>query len=623
MRLALYALLLFLAAGTSFGQTPDSVYTIGEITVTAAREGLLSEDAPQRVTVLGRDDVRSTSAESVAELLASRAGLFIRHHGEGLATVSLRGSSPSQTLLLIDGMRLADPQLGQFDLSLLPSYVFGSIEIVHGPGSALYGTDGMAGVINLRRRRTDRNRVHLLTRAGAFGERLATGGWAFSEGSVSGMVAAEYGRADGDFPYFNAALFPAREARRRNADREKRSIYGTLSADLGPHRIRGSVLYADAERGLPGLAGTPPLGERQWDELFRVWVEDRFGRVTLRSHAHRGALRYQHPPLGIDDVGRTWLGGVEGELRYPAGKYGHVIGGASAGYAAADHPSLSARAEEIHGAVFISGTGSYGAFKIYPALRADGYVLADADAVTAVSPRLGVNIQPLPHLPLHLKANAARAFRVPTFNDRFWQPGGNPDLRPERARSIDSGVHALGTSFQAELTGFASETIDQIVWLNLGGDRWSPRNLSRVVVHGLEASFELDPASIWTAGFLYTFTRARDRSSPGSPSFGRQLRYVPLHQAKGYASVSAGPFSLHLNAKYIGRRFVTSDETESLGATMLVDAQVDAAGNVGPVRLRLSFGVENLLDARYAVIKDYPMPPRHARLSLLIETSSN
>ena len=79
---------------------------------------------------------------------------------------------------------------------------------------------------------------------------------------------------------------------------------------------------------------------------------------------------------------------------------------------------------------------------------------SDTSAVSTVNPRLGLNLRLLQGSTLHLKASAGRSFRVPTFNDRFWQPGGKPDLNPERGWTYDLGLRLEHRYGQAEATVF-------------------------------------------------------------------------------------------------------------------------------------------------------------------------
>lgn len=608
------------------GEIP--IVELGEITVTASRTGVAVAEAAQRVTLIGPDAIDQSGARNLAELLDARAGLFVRQYGDGLATISLRGASPSQALILLDGLRLADPQLGQLDLSLFPTYVLSSVEVLHGPGSALYGTDGVGGIINLRPRFSSETGFRLSSEIGAYGERRVSGGASLSRGRTGAVFAAEYAEAEGDFPYMNEALFPVREVRRRNADRQTRSMYASGTGRFGRHRLKAGMLYADAARGIPGLASVTPTGARQWDEHLRLWISDdvtlRSGTLSLRGFAHRSALRYLDPAVELDDTGRTLLGYVEGELMVPAGRHWLANGGLAVGYAQARHPMLLADAAEFHGSAFTELVGRFGPISVYPAVRLDIFDDAESRAEGAVSPRLGLNVRVLDAAPIHMKAAVGRAFRNPTFNERFWMPGGDPNLSPERAWSYEAGLYTAHGGVSLEVTAFGAYTKDQIVWTPAETRVWAPENISNTVSKGLEMSARADMhvgAARLGGGAIYAYTRAEDRSHPGSGTYGRQLRYVPRNQLKGYATLSRGLFELDVSARLIGRRFVTADESDSLPSALVIDVNAGIRKDVGPLRLSLFLFVENALDRDYAIIQHYPMPPRHARLRLVIETT--
>lgn len=601
---------------------------LDEITVTASRIGVNAAAAPQRVTVLNRDTIERSGARHAADLLAARAGLFIRQYGEGLATLSLRGAGPSQTLILLDGMRMTDPQLGQLDLSLFPTFALSGVEITHGPGSALFGSDGIGGIVNLRPRKPVDDELRLSSEIGAYGERRVGGGGSWRDGRKGVFVAAEYATADGDFPYINEALFPPREVRRRNADRQTRSVYATTFSRAASHRIEASVLFADAARGLPGLATVDPSGERQWDKHVRVWVSDEVGldhgRLAVRGFMHRSYLRYANPSIAVDDTGQTWTGAVEIERVLPVSGGWIVDGGLSAGYAKADHPMLSEAASELHGAAFAEAVGRIGAAMMYPALRADAYGFGSDHRRLALSPRLALNVPLLDHT-VHLKAGFGRAFRNPTFNDRYWQPGGNPSLAPERAWSYEAGAHVtIGSSaLTGEITASGARTRDQIVWTPRPSGIWAPENLAETSSHSLETSAQASARigrAILDGGGTYTLTHAVDRSDSGSRTFGRQLRYVPRHLVKGLAGITRGALRFDASLRWIGRRYVTADESEWMDPSLVLDLQAGVRRAFDSIRIDLALLLENALDADYAVIQNYPMPPRHARVRLVIQT---
>ncbi len=110
------------------------------------------------VVVLERDQIRATSADSVEDLLRRVGGIQLsRNGGPGQsAGLLIRGSAASNTLVLIDGVRIGSATLGQTDLAAISLAQVERIEIMRGPGSSLYGADAIGGVINIVTRRGDR-----------------------------------------------------------------------------------------------------------------------------------------------------------------------------------------------------------------------------------------------------------------------------------------------------------------------------------------------------------------------------------------------------------------------------------------------------------------------------------
>lgn len=621
----LLLVLLLLAPPARAQATLDTTVALPTVTVTATRGSTPLALAPARVTVL---DAEAAGAQTVADLLTARSGVFVRRYGDGgLASLSLRGTGASQTLVLLDGHRIADPQLGQLDLSLLPTLLLASVEVMGGAGSPLYGTDALGGVVNVRTLPPGTpQRVKVQGGYGAYGDR--TGGLlvAGSRGALSALALVDYQTTEGDYRYLNKGVFPPEEVPREGADRRRLSLYSSLGYTAGRSRLRFTGWYNDAERGLPTIGASQPRRERQWDEHLRLWADGEWsfagGTLRLGGLVQEGALRYVNPQLGLDATGRTLVTSFDAEVQATRGRRWLLAGGLAGGYGRARHPSLRDDATETHAGAFVHATGAFGRLLVYPALRADVYQRPDTSAIWAVNPRLGLNLRLLHGPALHLKASAGRAFRVPTFNDRFWQPGGQPDLKPERGWTYDLGLlldHGRG---QAEATVFFTRLRDQIVWLPTPRGYYAPDNVQRVRTRGVEAShrwqWPLARRLRLDGGVFYTFTDARDHSDPEARSFDQPVRLVPRHQLKSHLGLRFGAAHLDVSGRYTGRRYVTTDGTQFLDPFFLLDGQLRLQRRLRPVEAMLAVVVENLLDRRYEVIPANPMPPRHARLQLTL-----
>ena len=239
------------------------------VTVTATRVATPTEHVAFRVTTLSA----SVLAEStqLSDALSRHSGAFIRSYGNtGTASASLRGTGATQTLLLLDGFRLSNPQLGLFDLSLMPTHALAGAEVLHGAASGLYGSEAMGGVIQLRTQseatvRQATARVSI----GCFGERNQSIAISGGDARFFFHFSLQNRKNAGKFPFQNPVWFPPRTEIRANNDRNDQSGWLTLGGTHGLHTWRTSTWMAHTSRGLPGPIGSAETGERQTDQQNR------------------------------------------------------------------------------------------------------------------------------------------------------------------------------------------------------------------------------------------------------------------------------------------------------------------------------------------------------------------
>ncbi len=597
---------------------PDSTRALRQVVVTATRLPMLAHDAPARITRLDADDAESAGATSVADLLDARAPVTLRRNGPtGLATLSLRGAGSAQTLVLLDGVPLGSPALGVVDLSLLPTALLSSAEVLSGGASGLWGSRAVGGVVAL----TSGGATGGGVEAGAWGARRAWARGAVRTDGANVLIAAETDESTNDY----RATIGGQTAPRLGWDARRQTGLVSVASGRGPTQARLTAWGATAERGLGGdSTGSALVGQRQWDDTARLAASVRsvIGRFALDATvgADASRLRWAAPfpdlgrPDAIDETGRTRA--LHADLRATTSTAGGSWTlGLAGGRATARHPSLAADAADTFVAAAASGIYVNGCFRLYPAIRTDHYVAAGRTAQTAVSPHLGLNVALSPSW--NARASAGRAFRMPTLNDRFWSPGGAPDLRPERAWSADAGLVRTHPTLDAEVSVFARTGRDEIVWLPGAGGLWSPENIARTGVFGTEASVNARRrfgAVRLDGGGIATLLHARDLSS------GQPLRYQPAWTARVWASASRGGLRADLGVRAVGPRPTTASGSLPLPPHAVVDASLRAERVVGRAVVGVGVTIENLLDARYESVRLVPMPPRHARVRLTVTT---
>lgn len=144
------------------------------LVVTPLRAPLALARSGSAITVISRKEIESWGARNVTDLLRGSPGVDVSGNGGPgtLTNVTLRGSNPGQTLILIDGMRAGDPSsiTGAFDFGSLSTQDIERVEILRGPQSAVYGSDAMGGVVNIITRKGSRKPLTtLIISGGSYG----------------------------------------------------------------------------------------------------------------------------------------------------------------------------------------------------------------------------------------------------------------------------------------------------------------------------------------------------------------------------------------------------------------------------------------------------------------------
>ena len=604
----------------------DTVYAIPEVTVTATRLERSTFESTAHIDVVDGDVARRAGARHLGDVLQKSTGTFIRRYGAaGLASIALRGTGASQTAILLDGRRLTDPQLGQLDLTLLPAAIIKRVEVMNGTASPLYGADAIGGAVQLLTTPpATGTHVNVEAGAGAFGMQDAALSVGTAHGPFSLTLSADTESAENDYPYFSRAL--RRDLYLENADRRRSSFYGSARVVTSGIDLRLSALNTRAERGLEGMSAAS-RHERQWDRSNRVWGELQFGSTTRQFRVggllQQGEIRYVNDLTDIDQTGSNRVVSVDAEVTQNLPGSWRLIGGMEAGFARAHHPHLD-KVREQRAAIFLQTMGEMRGVLVNGAIRSDGYWNPDEPGgltYGTINPRIGVSL-PLAEA-VRIRASVARGFRPPTFNDRYWMPGGNPDLRPERGWTRDAGLVFQTARLSADLTTFFVSTRDQIVWIPVSGTVWSPQNLANTRSVGVETSIRIQQplgSALLQTNLSYSFTHARDRSIESQGQF---LRYVPRDLVRAGVSLRRGRFEGALAIDYTGRRYINADGSDWLEPFLTASVRVSTSFDIGGAQLRSGIIIENLFDAEYAIVAGHPMPPRHLRLTIAVITSDN
>jgi len=583
---------------------------------------------------------------TAADVLGSRLGLYIKNYGPGqLATISLRGTSSQHTAVLWNGLNIALPTLGQNDLALLPLSGNTQLAVQAGPAAALYGSGAVGGAILLRTEPDWRPglRGSVQADAGSFGLRGGSLEARTASPTVAVRVAASYREAQNNYPYYlQEPTGRVRYTMQNAALRHQWSFSPDLAWRVGgAGELTAAAWLTDADREIQQGTSIAGSNAREIDQSRRFVLGYRRATTGSGQWAVRGAwfediINYSDQGAISNSRVRTTQG--QAEYTAPLGQ----------------RASLRLGAEAQHFAALVDGYGREpitenraAAFALLrydprPGLRLSANLRQAAlpAGLAPLTPTVGLEWDVLrptaapdslaPASPsLTLKASAARTYRAPTLNERYWRPGGNPDLLAEAGHGFEVGLHhrlGLTTNWvlESELTAFTQLVDNWVQWLPLGlNGAYSPRNLRQVRSQGLEAStaLRLRQGRYQAAARLaygLTQTRKTQGVAVDTDPVGIQLAYVPLHrlnlttdhQWRGWLASAAYTFTSFVYTDASGSDFLPSGGLLSgtLGRTVALPGRATS--------LTLLVQSTNLLNRTYESYPTRPGPPRAYSVSL-------
>ncbi|MFP2929755.1 TonB-dependent receptor plug domain-containing protein [Pyxidicoccus sp. 3LG] len=609
------------AAGASASE--DELPVQGTV-VTASRSPERMGDTAVATEVITRADILASGARDAAELLSAHPGLQVVQTFAG-ASLQVQGLGSEYVLVLIDGERVAGRVAGSVDLSRLSLEDIEQVEIVKGPSSVLYGSDAVAGVVNLVTRKARRPLGGEVRLSYGSLSRLEVDGTGEARGEGWGV------RLSGGLQRRDAYdLEPADEGTTGSSlDGFDVSASGDLRRDSGPS-LEGTASYSRrTQRGVDlGVAGAifdrasrdetlsarlSPSWRLRSDAMLRIdGTYSGFSRRYLRDQRRSSALD------SIEDT-REQQGRFGAQLdARPGERHALVVG--------AEFLGEWLRADRLE-----TGRGRRGRASVYaqdswtvvedmklvlvPGARVD----TDTQFGTAVTPRLALRMDPLRWLTL--RGSYGWSYRAPSFQELlldFENPTvgyaveGNPDLRPERSRGLSLSAELRPADTSLLWVSAFQHSLRDMIGVSLvqegASQLFSYVNVARARVRGGELGVRQRLPGRITAELGYTLTDGRSEDT------GLALEGQPRHRLTAQATWRHREWGLETWARgaLVGHRpFYPDMNGDGVADPYRASPYVTVDARIGwKLREELQLFVigTNLVDAGNPT--DLPIPPR-------------
>lgn len=621
-----------------------------ELVVTATRVPLHRAALPTPVAVWTGAELRASGIRTVADALRHVPSAIVARAGPQGAQTSLflRGAESNYVKVLVDGITVNDPG-GSVDLADLSTDQVERIEVVRGPVSVLYGSDAVAGVVQVFTRRGTSEPAWSVTATGGRGsQRHADGGYGVAEAdaTVSGRAGPIRYTAGGGHSW-NEGVYPFNSGRSMTD--------GTVRlgwTPAAPVEIAVVSRLSDSESGFP-TDGAGALVDRNarlerrlattaiqggWrlgptvDAQLRVGLADRRQASVDPPDGPGDTLGVYSSRLDWDVSRRTIEARVDVALESAV-----LTGGIALERAEADiaYDSRSEWGPLTAGAGYRrTNRGYYVQILAEPLggvdLTLGGRIDDNQTFGSFATYRAGVSLEPVPGT--RLRAAIGRGFREPSFDENFgsgFGDVGNPRLEPERSLSLELGIEQrLAGGFRVQLTGFDQrfEDLIQFTFAPDGPDQPNYFNVGAARSRGVELEGAYERGAVrFGASYAWLDTEVLDPGLATDAAFveGEPLLRRPRHSGtlSGRYAVGGGSLGLTLNA--VGERhdldfaagFPAPRVTLPAYATLDLAAEhripVPAA-----LRADLLLRLDNLLDERYSAIRGFPAPGRVVRLGI-------
>ena len=585
---------------TAFSQDTIATQNLKEVVVSSGRIDVPLSENSRTLVIIGKVEIKNAAATNLADLLQSVAGVDVRRRGAGgqQADLYIRGGSFDQTLLLIDGIKVDDPQTGHHTLNMaLPIELIERIEIVKGPSARIFGQNAFTGAINI---------VTKKSLDGKGSARLSVG----SFNRFQGAFTSQFTQDNSDqIVHFSRN---SSQGYRYNTDFKNNNFFSKSTFNKDQQAIVLMGTFMDRSFGANGFYATPSaVDQYERTQASLVSVQTVFASkdwvVTPSVYWKRNQDLYiyirNNPGVYRNLHLSNKLGGALMARNFNA------LGTSGFGLEVAQ---VSIRSNNL---------GNRDRF------QANGFVehrFSFFEDQLDVTPGVALNyfsdfkFHAFPGIDIGYRfnndfktyANFGYTYRIPTYTDLFYADRtsiGNEDLDPEQALSWELGAAYVRNDFAAQAAFFRRDTDNLIDYVKFDeAALWEAQNFAALATSGVEINmtqkFTLSGLDqTLSMGYTYIDDAIKDTQVP----FSRYAINSLKHQLTANTQIRlASHWPMSLSYRYLER-------TNGISYQVL-----DAALRYETPKITWSLVGNNILDAQFSETNLVPAPGANVLFSM-------
>ncbi|WP_111672412.1 TonB-dependent receptor [Algoriphagus litoralis] len=462
-------------------QTDTTSRNLDEVIIQENRIQIPFSKQSRNISLVDKQQIELSPARSLQEVLSFVPGIDVRQRGvSGVqADIGIRGGSFEQTLMLLNGIKLSDPQTGHHMMNIpVPLVNIDRVEVLKGPASRIFGQNAYTGAVNVITSLSDTRSLRFQGYAGDFGMKGINLAGSLPLGKYKQNLAVSYDDSNGH---------------QYNSDYQVSNIFYEGGLDLNDkNSIRGMIAYTDRTFGANGFY-TSAFPD-QWESiqttlasLSHSYDSDVFSLQT-RLYGRRNTDEYRlrrNEPEFFQNNHTSDVYALETNGSYKS-KFGVTGFGLELRKEQIESNNLGDHERSLTG-IFLEQLVNLGE---KTDIRAGIYSNYYSEYGWKHFPGLEVGFQASKSIRLY--SGIGSSFRIPTYTDLYYVGPtniGNADLQPEQARSFEFGGKWSHSNLRGELVYFNRYSESVIEWTRTSADEpWQPQNFNEVTFNGVEAS---------------------------------------------------------------------------------------------------------------------------------------
>lgn len=440
-------------------------------------------------TLLKYDSAKLLPHKSVADMLSNTTGIDVRQRGPAgiQADISIRGGSFDQTQILLNGLKMNDPQTGHHNMNLpLPAEAIKELLVVKNSAARKYGINAYSGYVNVITQVPQSNMVFAGLSGGQYGLRLYNAGAAWHLKNWGQMIAIKQSACDGyttNSDFDTKEIFYQTELKSKANQMDVMAGYSERAFGARGFYVPNSTEYETTKSSFVGIKDTYKLGS--WKLLTQgYWRNHDDHYIYLRNKPDIYQNQHYTNTLGLEfhatNVNKFGVTGIGIDIRNEGIRSYNYSGGIRS-------EQLGIRDRNVQG-FFAEHQFSFWQQKLNftPGLYANLLNGSQVDFFPGFDAQYNVNST------LTGFATLDNAMRLPTFTDLYYRgPGniGNSNLSPEKTINSEIGIQHKKGAITLTLSYFNRYSSNTIDWAKTADTlKWQPLNVNHIQTDGMEFS---------------------------------------------------------------------------------------------------------------------------------------